>query len=182
MNNQDDTRSVTPQPQPQSNPQTGYWQPPTYAEVAPLPDHLKAAPDTLKPVVYDAQKADAYATPVQQYPVAPYQPEADRLAMLRTAAEKRVQQKEKFLKDTAGGLSAIGINILIWFVISVLAGGPIFFWPIFVILGVGIGIFSNAVKVYGPQPMSDDERERQIQLEMQRMQTYRDYPANQPRR
>jgi hypothetical protein len=42
-----------------------------------------------------------------------------------------------------------------------------FFWPIFPMLGWGIGVGANAWGVYGRRPISDDE----IRCEMERMQS-----------
>ncbi len=168
----DETRQLGAQASPQ-----GYWQPPSYSEPAPMPDSLKVAPDAVKMIPYQQPAMQPVPLPLSQS----YQPIAvatDRLSDLRAAAEQRVRQKEKFQRETMGGLSAIGINLIIWAAISIVAGGAIFFWPIFVIMGVGIGIFSNYMKVYGPQPMSETERERQIELEIQRMQG--GYGSNQP--
>jgi DUF1707 SHOCT-like domain/2TM domain len=41
--------------------------------------------------------------------------------------------------------------ILLWGVASVAAGGTVFFWPIWTLLGWGIALGSHAIRTFGPQ-------------------------------
>ena len=78
---------------------------------------------------------------------------------LREKARKRLKAKRDF---QAHLLSYITVNLLlvgIWW-----ATGAAFFWPIFPILGWGIGIAFHAWDVMSPEP-----GERQIEAEMERL-------------
>jgi hypothetical protein len=50
--------------------------------------------------------------------------------------------------------------------------GAGFFWPIFPILGWGIGVGANAWDVYGRKPITEDE----VQRETERLRSERPVP------
>ncbi len=58
----------------------------------------------------------------------------------------------------------ISVNVLL-IVIWAVSGTDTFFWPIFVLVGWGIGLVANAWDVYGRKPISEDE----VQQEMDRL-------------
>ena len=79
---------------------------------------------------------------------------------LRTAALKRIQEKREFASHV---LTYVVINALIVTVWAFAAGGG-FFWPMFPMLGWGVGLILHGVKVYQGEPS-----ESEIQREMARL-------------
>lgn len=77
----------------------------------------------------------------------------------REAAIGRLEAKRDFRTHLVVYLVVNAMLIGIW---AVTGGG--FFWPIFAILGWGIGLAMHAYGVYGEKPISEDE----IRAEMQR--------------
>ena len=75
---------------------------------------------------------------------------------LRAAALKRIQEKREFLYHA---LTYVVVNALIVAVWAFADGG--FFWPIFPILGWGLGLLLHGVKVYQRGP-SESEIQREI--------------------
>ncbi len=63
----------------------------------------------------------------------------------RDLAIQRLKMKQDFNGLLAGGLFAIAITVVIWAL-----GGGGYFWPIWVCLGVAIGVVAQGWKVYGP--------------------------------
>jgi 2TM domain len=79
---------------------------------------------------------------------------------LRSAAVTRVRKKQDFRAHVLAYVLVNAFLVGIWAVT-----GADFFWPVFPILGWGIGVAFNAWDVYGRKPLSED----QIQEEMRRM-------------
>jgi hypothetical protein len=59
----------------------------------------------------------------------------------------------------------VAVNLIMVGIWAVTGSG--FFWPIFPMLGWGIGVTANAWDVYGRKPISDDE----IRREMEQLQS-----------
>jgi hypothetical protein len=76
----------------------------------------------------------------------------------RELALARLKMKQDFKGMVAGGLLAIIVSVVIW----ALAGAD-YFWPMWVMLGVAIGIVTQGWKAYGP---SNQITEDDIQREM----------------
>jgi len=55
------------------------------------------------------------------------------------------------------------VNAMLVGIWAITSGGDDFFWPIFPILGWGIGVAANAWDVYGRQPISEDEIAREAE-------------------
>src|SRR5690348_16361725 len=84
---------------------------------------------------------------------------------LRERALKRLRKRRDFYGHLLVYLLVNGMLVTIWAVVNV----HVFFWPIFPILGWGIGVVLNAWDVY----RSDIFSETQIQQEMRRLQAPR---------
>jgi hypothetical protein len=78
----------------------------------------------------------------------------------RELAIQRLKMKEDFKGIVAGGALAIGVAVVIW---ALGDGG--YFWPMWVMLGVGIGVVAQGWKAYGP---SNQITEADVQREMQK--------------
>ena len=78
----------------------------------------------------------------------------------RELAIQRLKMKQDFKGLVAGGALAVVVSIVIW---ALGDGG--YFWPMWVILGVAIGVVAQGWKAYGP---SNQITEDDIQREMQR--------------
>jgi hypothetical protein len=78
----------------------------------------------------------------------------DRLA---ETAVKRIKARRDFMGHLLVYLLVNGLLVGIWLVVG-LHSGSWFFWPVFPILGWGIGVAMNAWAVYGPpsEPITDD--------------------------
>lgn len=79
---------------------------------------------------------------------------------LRERAVKRLKKKHDFHVHLLIYLMVNGLLVATWAMTS--AG---FFWPIFPIVGWGVGVVANAWDAYG----GDEPTEEQIQREMHRM-------------
>lgn len=75
---------------------------------------------------------------------------------LREQAIQRLKKKRDFKTHLVIYFVVNAFLVVIWAVTS--AG---FFWPIFPILGWGIGVVANAWDVYGRKPISEDEIRRE---------------------
>ena len=78
----------------------------------------------------------------------------------RELAIARLKMKQDFKGLIAGGALAVIVTVVIW---ALGDGG--YFWPMWVILGVVIGIVAQGWKAYGP---SNRITEDDVQREMQR--------------
>lgn len=78
---------------------------------------------------------------------------------LRAQALARLQKKREFLQHLLIYVLINGMFITIW---AVSSHG--FFWPMFVLIGWGIGIIMHGIDAYGRGPS-----EKRIRREMQRM-------------
>jgi hypothetical protein len=82
----------------------------------------------------------------------------DREQELRKLAVSRLRKKRDF-----------GTHIVVYVIVNaMLVGiwavtGAGFFWPIFPILGWGIGVAANAWDVYGRKPITEDEVQRETE-------------------
>ena len=80
---------------------------------------------------------------------------------LRQQAISRVRKKRDFRVHVR---VYVAVNLMLVGIWAVTGG---FFWPIFPMLGWGIGVAANAWSVHGRRPISDDE----IRREMERLQS-----------
>lgn len=87
-----------------------------------------------------------------------------RESELRQAAVVRLQKRAEFWPHLSAYVLVNTVIVVAWFVF----GGEGLFWPIFPILGWGIGIFFHAWDVFR-RPMSEDR----IQREMRRLDSSR---------
>jgi hypothetical protein len=71
---------------------------------------------------------------------------------LREAAIGRLKKKRDFRGHVFIYVAVNAVLVAIWAIT-----GAGFFWPIFPILGWGIGVAANAWDVYGRKPISEDE-------------------------
>ncbi len=78
----------------------------------------------------------------------------------REMAITRLKKKRDFLTHVVAYTTVNTFLVLIW-----LFTGAAFFWPVFPILGWGIGLALNAWDVYGRKDISEEE----ISREMRRM-------------
>lgn len=77
---------------------------------------------------------------------------------LREKAVSRLRKKRDFRAHVFVYVAVNALLVVIWAVT-----GSGFFWPIFPILGWGIGIAANAWGVYGRKPISEDEIRRETE-------------------
>jgi hypothetical protein len=75
---------------------------------------------------------------------------------IREQAIQRLKKKRDFKTHVLIYVAVNTFLVVIWAVTS--AG---FFWPIFPILGWGIGVLANAWDVYGRKPISEEEIRRE---------------------
>jgi hypothetical protein len=78
----------------------------------------------------------------------------------RALAIQRLKLKQDFKGMAAGGTFAVLVCIVIW---AMGDGG--YFWPVWVILGIGIAVVVQAWKAYGP---SNRITEADVQREMEK--------------
>jgi fatty acid desaturase len=78
----------------------------------------------------------------------------------RELAIQRLKLKQDFKGVVAGGALAIIVAVMIW---ALGEGG--YFWPMWVMLGIAIGVLTTGWKAYGP---SNQITEDDVQREMQR--------------
>jgi 2TM domain-containing protein len=76
---------------------------------------------------------------------------------LREQAVQRLKKKRDFKSHVFIYVAVNALLVAIWAVTS--DGG--FFWPIFPILGWGIGVAANAWDVYSRRPITEDEIRRE---------------------
>ena len=76
----------------------------------------------------------------------------------RELAIQRLKMKQDFKGTVAGGLFAVIVTVVIW---ALGDGG--YFWPVWVIFGVAIGIIVQGWKAYGPSNrITEDDVQREI--------------------
>lgn len=78
----------------------------------------------------------------------------------RELAIQRLKMKQDFKGIAAGGALAILVCTVIW-----LMGDGDYYWPVWVILGIGIALIVQGWKAYGP---SNRITEADVQREMER--------------
>lgn len=76
----------------------------------------------------------------------------------REAALKRLKDKRDFKNHAATYLIVNALLVVIWAV-----SGQGFFWPIWPILGWGIGLALNAWTAYFQRPISEDDIRREME-------------------
>jgi hypothetical protein len=76
----------------------------------------------------------------------------------RELAIQRLKMKQDFKGLLAGGALAVLVSVVIW---ALGEGG--YFWPMWVILGVAIGVVAQGWKAYGPSSqITEDDVQREI--------------------
>lgn len=76
---------------------------------------------------------------------------------LRERATRRLRKRADFRTHLMIYGLVNGFLVLIWWIT-----GPGLFWPIFPLVGWGIGLVANAWDVYGPDPVTEDKIQREI--------------------
>jgi len=82
----------------------------------------------------------------------------DELENSREAAVKRLKAKRDFKTHVATYLFVNTMLVVIW---AVADGG--YFWPIWPILGWGIGLVLDGWRVYFQRPITEDEIRREME-------------------
>jgi hypothetical protein len=77
---------------------------------------------------------------------------------LREQAIARLKKKRDFRSHVFIYVAVNAMLVVIWAVT-----GAGFFWPIFPILGWGVGVAANAWDVYGRKPIGEDEIRREAE-------------------
>ena len=85
--------------------------------------------------------------------------------MLRARAVRRLKKQRDFRVHLLVYLLVNAFLVVIW-AMSWPVGGAIFFWPIFPIVGWGIGVAVSGYDAYGRDTLTEDR----IQREMNRLQ------------
>lgn len=75
---------------------------------------------------------------------------------IREQALARLKKKRDFRSHLFMYVAVNAMLVAIWAIT-----GADFFWPIFPILGWGVGVAANAWDVYGRKPISEDEIRRE---------------------
>lgn len=70
----------------------------------------------------------------------------DKPERARELAIQRLKLKQDFKGMAAGGAFAVLVCVVIW-----LMGDGGYFWPVWVIFGIGIAVVVQAWKAYGPR-------------------------------
>jgi hypothetical protein len=83
-------------------------------------------------------------------------------AGLRTQALDSLRRKREFKEHLLAYVLVNGTIVAIWAVIA-LTSGFHFPWPIFPILGWGIGLAFHAYSVYGERPFTEADVERELE-------------------
>ena len=86
---------------------------------------------------------------------------------LRDEAIERLKKKHDFYPHV---IAYVLVNLFLVGIWAVTGAG--FFWPVFPILGWGIGVGANAWDVYGRKPITEDE----VQRETERLRSERPVP------
>jgi hypothetical protein len=117
----------------------------------------------------DRAKQDApnYPPPVVRPAAGPPSPPPSlpsREEAVRAAALKRLKKKRDFRGSLTGWASTSAITTAIW----ALTGADYYFWPIWPIVGIGIGVVAQAASIWGPgkTEISEDD----VEAEMRRLQ------------
>jgi hypothetical protein len=77
---------------------------------------------------------------------------------LRERAVERLRKKSEFRAHALSYVLVNGFLVIIWAVT-----GALFFWPVFIIAGWGIGLAFHAWDVYRRQEYSEEQIQREIQ-------------------
>ncbi|MDD7939591.1 2TM domain-containing protein [Actinomycetospora lutea] len=77
---------------------------------------------------------------------------------LRVRAVTRLRKRADFRTHVLVYLLVNTMLVIMWVVI----GTTMFFWPIFPILGWGVGLAANAWDVYRPDPVTEDRIRREM--------------------
>ena len=85
--------------------------------------------------------------------------ETPRESELRDRAIKHLKKRRDFHAHLLVYVLVNAFFVVIWAV--TMPGG--FFWPVFPILGWGVGVAANAWDVYGRKPISEDEIRRETE-------------------
>jgi 2TM domain len=79
-------------------------------------------------------------------------------AELREQAVESLKRKRDFRTHI---FMYVLVNVMLVGIWAITSGGDDFFWPIFPILGWGIGVAANAWDVYGRRAITEDEIARE---------------------
>ena len=82
---------------------------------------------------------------------------ADTEQEIRDQAIERLKKRRDFKTHVLMYVTVNAFLVVIW---AISDSG--FFWPIFPILGWGIGVIANAWDVYGRKPISEEEIRREV--------------------
>jgi 2TM domain len=77
---------------------------------------------------------------------------------LREPAIAQLKKKRDFRSHVFIYVTVNAMLVVIWAIT-----GADFFWPIFPILGWGVGVAANAWDVYGRRPIGEDEIQRETE-------------------
>jgi 2TM domain len=77
---------------------------------------------------------------------------------LREQAIEQLKKKRDFRAHVFIYVTVNAMLVAIWAIV-----GAGFFWPIFPILGWGVGVAANAWDVYGRKPIGEDEIRRETE-------------------
>jgi 2TM domain len=77
---------------------------------------------------------------------------------LRSQAVERLKKKRDFKTHV---LIYLLVNVFLVVIWAVTKGDDTIFWPVFPILGWGIGLAANAWDVYGRRPITEEEIRRE---------------------
>lgn len=90
---------------------------------------------------------------------------------LRKLAKKRLKAKQDFKQFLGIWLGVSLLLLAIWGVTSYTTGHPLYFWPAWPILGMGVAAFFIGLDAYGPGQRGITEAD--IDAEVERMQSRR---------
>ncbi|NQX10979.1 2TM domain-containing protein [Microbacteriaceae bacterium VKM Ac-2855] len=114
----------------------------------------------------DQAKQDApnYPPPAVRPAAGAAAPLPSREEVVRAAAVKRLKRKQEFRGTLTGWIGISAVTTVIWAV----TGADYYFWPIWPMIGVGIGVASQAAAIWGPGKR--DISEEDVEAEIRRLQ------------
>lgn len=83
---------------------------------------------------------------------------------VRAAALKRLKKKRDFRGTLTGWVGTSALTTVIW----AATGAHSYFWPIWPIIGIGVGVVAQAASIWGPG--QTDISEDDVEAEMRRLQ------------
>lgn len=173
----DQTQRIIPSPYDPNQP-LGYEQPKQQQYATPVKPYPGSTPQELPPT--PPAPIQPYQSHLPQYPPPPY--DAPDMDALRRDAMKTVKAKEGFRAHLTSYIFVLALNVAIWAILGITTGRFVYFWPIWIAFGWGIGLFAHYISLYGGwKPSTEAERQRAVDEEIRRRMGRLNYPKRKRR-